>query len=447
MSCGPREPSPERCGFQYRFLRSCRALTIPDEPARTLLLTRPMTLPSRPTHALVIDRDSADLLIAGRKTWEVRPDSTAVRGAIAIAAGETVVARCELVDCIGPLTRQDLVDHAAGAHLPAHEPLPVGSYAWILERPRRLVEPLVVRRKDPGGFVRLTPEAAILIGDAPTTRFRWINADFAPGAEHLVLSYAESDGLGSGFRVAAVAWDGEETFLVKFDGDRRQAQWKEACSAVARELDFYLVTKGEARPWAYARDHCSTQANAGSRVHWAYWPAVRHGLKLTFQGEPPQRTPSFEAASSAVHRLSAYGPTYVILDGLAGDFAQAGGDGSSFTVEWRDHSGTHARQSVAGHSHQGPAAEAAIATRTGRFRIYQHERLDASAAQALLCAFAAGEPRPDRFDWRELTADDLARGRPVAPATKRAPDTMDTRPKTPKLDGVIFGLGRGPRTR
>lgn len=39
---------------------------------------------------------------------------------------------------------------------------------------------------------------------------------------------------------------------------------------VVREIDYYLVQKGEPDPWTYARHHCGTTANAYARVGWSY---------------------------------------------------------------------------------------------------------------------------------------------------------------------------------
>jgi len=43
--------------------------------------------------------------------------------------------------------------------------------------------------------------------------------------------------------------------------------------AVAAEIRFYLLDKGEPDPWAYAIHHCSTAANVYSSIHWGYFPA------------------------------------------------------------------------------------------------------------------------------------------------------------------------------
>jgi len=40
---------------------------------------------------------------------------------------------------------------------------------------------------------------------------------------------------------------------------------------VTRELNFYLIEKGEDNPWAYAKYHCSTASNIYSSVHWGLY--------------------------------------------------------------------------------------------------------------------------------------------------------------------------------
>ena len=51
--------------------------------------------------------------------------------------------------------------------------------------------------------------------------------------------------------------------------DRADPAHREAAEAVAKELDFYLVEKGEVDPWVYAAYHCGTTSNVYSDVHWA----------------------------------------------------------------------------------------------------------------------------------------------------------------------------------
>lgn len=40
---------------------------------------------------------------------------------------------------------------------------------------------------------------------------------------------------------------------------------------VARQIQFYLIDKGEPNPWAYAKYHCGTSGNVYSKVHWSFW--------------------------------------------------------------------------------------------------------------------------------------------------------------------------------
>jgi hypothetical protein len=52
-------------------------------------------------------------------------------------------------------------------------------------------------------------------------------------------------------------------------------------AAAKKELDFYLVEKGEMNPWAYAQYHCSTAANMYSTVHWSYFPSGTRGQRVS----------------------------------------------------------------------------------------------------------------------------------------------------------------------
>jgi hypothetical protein len=50
-------------------------------------------------------------------------------------------------------------------------------------------------------------------------------------------------------------------------------------NAARKDIDFYLVEKGEANPWAYAKYHCSTAANIYSKVHWLCFPDGNRGQR------------------------------------------------------------------------------------------------------------------------------------------------------------------------
>src|SRR5688500_14685268 len=89
-------------------------------------------------NALVIRKQWLDLILAGRKTWEIRGSATRVRGPIALIESRsgTVVGVCNLTDCVGPLTLKEL--HGAVRHHRAdlekfQSKLPYRrTHAWVL---------------------------------------------------------------------------------------------------------------------------------------------------------------------------------------------------------------------------------------------------------------------------------------------------------------------------
>ncbi|MGE3345211.1 MAG: VRR-NUC domain-containing protein [Vicinamibacterales bacterium] len=89
--------------------------------------------------------------------------------------------------------------------------------------------------------------------------------------QHFELRYGSVDngGWDDWIPVALVARGEPDSFLVETLLDSRAGHNREALEAVQRELDFYLVEKGEPDPWAYACYHCGTSANVYSSVHWS----------------------------------------------------------------------------------------------------------------------------------------------------------------------------------
>jgi hypothetical protein len=68
---------------------------------------------------LLIRSPHIEKILRGEKIWEIRGSRTSVRGPIALirsGSGE-VVGTCEIVDCIGPLTDQELRRNASKAGL------------------------------------------------------------------------------------------------------------------------------------------------------------------------------------------------------------------------------------------------------------------------------------------------------------------------------------------
>lgn len=111
-------------------------------------------------------------------------------------------------------------------------------------------------------------------------RWAWCERRVSPVDEHFELRYgsaADSD-WAEWVPVARVGVPTKRTFGVEFIIDQEVPNAQTMKKAVAAELDFYLVTKGELNPWAYALYHCGTSSNISSNVHWSFYPAQRRGL-------------------------------------------------------------------------------------------------------------------------------------------------------------------------
>jgi hypothetical protein len=116
-------------------------------------------------HGLLIRKPHLDRILAGEKTWEIRGSATSRRGPIALiqSGSGTVVGTCELVDCVGPLTLEQLNANSARAGLGQVSRLFYRrTFAWVLRGARRLAEP--VPYVHPAGaviWVRLAPEVEV----------------------------------------------------------------------------------------------------------------------------------------------------------------------------------------------------------------------------------------------------------------------------------------------
>jgi hypothetical protein len=107
--------------------------------------------------ALLIRRPWIDLILDGKKTWEIRGSGTLIRETIGlIASGSgTVIGVCDLVDCIGPLTIAEFGRNAAKAAMSKADARSGSgyrrTYAWVLDKPRRLKRP--IQYEHPSGAV------------------------------------------------------------------------------------------------------------------------------------------------------------------------------------------------------------------------------------------------------------------------------------------------------
>ena len=90
------------------------------------------------TRGLIIDSLPIDRILAGTKTWEMRSAATKVRGRIALIrkGSGSVVGTAEVVGCVGPLTRDEMISNV-DRHQGALDRIQRGEFdkwrfAWVL---------------------------------------------------------------------------------------------------------------------------------------------------------------------------------------------------------------------------------------------------------------------------------------------------------------------------
>ena len=119
------------------------------------------------TKGLIIDRPHIGRILSGDKTWEMRTTRTQQRGRIALIqkSSGTVIGTADLVDCIGPLTREELLQnlskHLAGVDLVVRGDIDKWKFAWVMRDPKLFARPVSYRH--PSGaviWVNLQPEVS-----------------------------------------------------------------------------------------------------------------------------------------------------------------------------------------------------------------------------------------------------------------------------------------------
>lgn len=106
---------------------------------------------------------------------------------------------------------------------------------------------------------------------------RWQEGRVDHTKEHFELRYgsAEDSDWSKWAPVAVVGPPIAGIVNVQFLVESGHPKNANAVGDVAREIQFYLIDKGEPKPWAYAQYHCGTLANAYSLVHWSFWEPAR----------------------------------------------------------------------------------------------------------------------------------------------------------------------------
>lgn len=106
------------------------------------------------------------------------------------------------------------------------------------------------------------------------SEWRWEEGPVDKACEHFEIVYGDVNTQmpEEWIPVALVSAPKGTIFTVQFLIETSDRESRKMMDAVRRELDFYLVEKGEPDPWNYAKYHCRTGANVYSEVHWSYHP-------------------------------------------------------------------------------------------------------------------------------------------------------------------------------
>ena len=94
--------------------------------------------------ALIIKKPWIDLILDGKKIWEIRGSNTKIRGKIELiqSGSGLIVCKCEIKDCIKldlNLYQNNLDKHCIKETtcLPYHN-----TYAWVLQNPQKYDNPI-----------------------------------------------------------------------------------------------------------------------------------------------------------------------------------------------------------------------------------------------------------------------------------------------------------------
>ena len=96
---------------------------------------------------MLIRSPYVEMILNGKKTWEIRGSRTSVRGRIGLirSGSGTVIGVCDVVDCLGPLTAEEFRKNARKPGLKPSEAV-LGYYkktfAWVVANQRWLKAPV-----------------------------------------------------------------------------------------------------------------------------------------------------------------------------------------------------------------------------------------------------------------------------------------------------------------
>ncbi len=131
-------------------------------------------------------------------------------------------------------------------------------------------------------------------------RWAWRERRVDPAKGHFELRYGSAE-----VSVARVGRPVNRVFGVEFIVDLANPVSAPMTDAVVGELDFYLVTKRERNPWAYAQYHCGTAANLYSSVHWSFQRGEgRKGVSTPQEEDAMGLTAGKKAARTKKHKAA-----------------------------------------------------------------------------------------------------------------------------------------------
>lgn len=99
---------------------------------------------------LIVKEHWANLILSGKKSWEIRSRNTSVRGRVGIAISGTgkVFGSVEIIDSIG-VTYSDMLQNKENHKIEDHDlifkyPVPK---AWVMVHPEKFEEPVTYNHK------------------------------------------------------------------------------------------------------------------------------------------------------------------------------------------------------------------------------------------------------------------------------------------------------------
>ncbi len=98
-----------------------------------------------PTKGLLIRQPWIDLILSGKKTWEIRGSRTKIRGTIGLIQSTSglIVGTADLIGCTPELTLNDYWKAYLLHCVEDHSELPYQhTYAWILLNAKRFEKPI-----------------------------------------------------------------------------------------------------------------------------------------------------------------------------------------------------------------------------------------------------------------------------------------------------------------